>query len=111
MGTATAICTAAAVVTITDGAGAADTITAGAITVATTDPQGLRWTTAFVDPIAPTKASTGDMDGRADRRGQFSLQAVACQPSPISTAIRIRSEWFLAPSFCFSSEVVLATVL
>lgn len=33
------------------------------------------------------------------------------QPSSISTAIRIRSEWFLAPSFCLSSEVVLATVL
>ena len=30
---------------------------------------------------------------------------------PISTAIRIRSEWFLAPSFCLSREVVLATVL
>jgi hypothetical protein len=30
---------------------------------------------------------------------------------PISTAILIRSEWFLAPSFCFSRDVVLATVL
>lgn len=30
---------------------------------------------------------------------------------PISTAIRIRSEWFLAPSFCLSRDVVLATVL
>ena len=30
---------------------------------------------------------------------------------PISTAIRIRSEWFLAPSFCLSNDVVLATVL
>ena len=35
----------------------------------------------------------------------------AGQPIPISTAIRIRSEWFLAPSFCLSREVVLATVL
>ena len=34
-----------------------------------------------------------------------------CQPRPISTAIRIRSEWFFAPSFCLSKEVVLATVL
>ena len=30
---------------------------------------------------------------------------------PISTAILIRSEWFLAPSFCLSRDVVLATVL
>lgn len=30
---------------------------------------------------------------------------------PISTAIRIRSEWFFAPSFCLSRDVVLATVL
>ncbi len=33
------------------------------------------------------------------------------QLRPISTAIRMRSEWFLAPSFCLSSDVVLATVL
>ena len=33
------------------------------------------------------------------------------QSSPISTAIRIRSEWLFAPSFCLSNEVVLATVL
>lgn len=33
------------------------------------------------------------------------------QPRPISTAIRIKSEWFFALSFCFSREVVLATVL
>ena len=30
---------------------------------------------------------------------------------PISTAILIRSEWFLAPNFCLSRDVVLATVL
>ena len=49
---------------------------------------------------------------RRAARGQFapSRQAQA-QPIDISTAIRIRSEWFLAPSFCFKSEVVLATVL
>ncbi len=35
----------------------------------------------------------------------------AAQSIPISTAMRMRSEWFLAPSFCFSSDVVLATVL
>ena len=33
------------------------------------------------------------------------------QSIPISTAMRMRSEWFLAPSFCFSSDVVFATVL
>ena len=33
------------------------------------------------------------------------------QPIPISTAILIRSEWFFAPSFCLSRDVVLATVL
>ena len=58
----------------------------------------------------PDASNTGDMDGRADRRGLFDL-CRAGQPSSISTAIRIKSEWFLAPSFCFSSEVVLATVL
>ena len=41
--------------------------------------------------------------------GVWSLAEI--QPSPISTAIRIRSEWFLAPSFCLSRDVVLATVL
>ena len=65
----------------------------------------------FRRSIAPMNATTGGMDGRADRRGLFSWPVDAAQPSPISTAIRIRSEWFLAPSFCFSSEVVLATVL
>ena len=47
------------------------------------------------------------------RRGRFSsiCNAYRAQPNPISPAIRIRSEWFLAPSFCLSSEVVLATVL
>ncbi len=30
---------------------------------------------------------------------------------PISTAILIKSEWFFAPSFCLSRDVVLATVL
>lgn len=39
------------------------------------------------------------------------LRANERQPIPISTAILIRSEWFLAPSFCLSSDVVLATVL
>ena len=39
------------------------------------------------------------------------VRSLPCQFIPISTAIRIRSEWFLAPSFCLSREVVLATVL
>lgn len=42
---------------------------------------------------------------------RFRAGIAADYSSPISTAMRIRSEWFFAPSFCFSSEVVLATVL
>jgi hypothetical protein len=84
--------------------------TAGTVTV-TTDYAPFAGD-CFRRPIAPTKANTCDMDGRADRRDQFSFRSVeACQPRPISTAIRIRSEWFFAPSFCLSNEVVLATVL
>ena len=96
-------------VTIADGAAVADTIRAGAIIVAiNVNFAG----TCFHRSIAPMKTNTGDADGRADRRGLSGFwQSGAGQPSPISTAIRIRSEWFLAPSFCFSSEVVLATVL
>ena len=43
--------------------------------------------------------------------GITAITRVGCQPRAISTAMRIRSEWFFAPSFCFSSDVVLATVL
>jgi hypothetical protein len=65
-------------------------------------------------------------DSEMQRSGRSRLNGAACsvdpgdarrvspsggQPKPISTAMRIRSEWFLAPSFCLSSDVVLATVL
>jgi hypothetical protein len=43
--------------------------------------------------------------------GSAVIWTTDAQPNPISTAIRIRSEWFLAPSFCLSRDVVLATVL
>ncbi|MBA3651685.1 MAG: hypothetical protein H0W66_09455 [Chthoniobacterales bacterium] len=110
MDTATAVIWAAvAGAIITDGAAAADTIKAGAI-IATIDANFAGC--CFHRSIAPMKADTGDADGRAERRGLSGFwQSDAGQPSPISTAIRIRSEWFLAPSFCFSIEVVLATVL
>ena len=68
--------------------------------------------TLLSSSYCPDESNAGNVDGRADRRDQFSFSiAQACQPNPISTAIRIKSEWFLAPSFCLSSEVVLATVL
>ena len=111
MATATAIgrMHAAAGVTIMAGAGAAGTITAGAIIV-TTDTRSRRG--LLSSNHCPNESRRRDMDGRADRRGQsFPAVVAGRQPRPISTAIRIRSEWFLAPSFCFSSEVVLATVL
>src|SRR6266545_8166724 len=105
MGTATDIIWAA-------GAEAADIITAGTSTAAFTDARAFAGY-CFCRSIARTRANAGDMDGRANRRDQFSLfrGSDAGQPSPISTAIRIRSEWFFALSFCLSSEVVLATVL
>lgn len=99
---------AAAVAIMTDGAEAAGIITAGAITAI---DAGFCWR-RFRRSIARTKASAGDVDGRAKRRGQFNFSGLdASQLKRISTAIRIRSEWFLAPSFCLSSEVVFATVL
>ena len=103
-------CTAAAAVTIMDGAGAAGTITAGAIIV-TTDTRFLAGD-CFRRPIAPTKAGTCIWTVAPIGATSSVFRSVeACQPRSISTAIRIRSEWFLAPSFCLSSEVVLATVL
>ena len=109
MGTATDIIwAAAAVAIITDGVEAAGIIRAGAITAADAD---FRWR-GFRRSIAPTRADAGDMDGRAERRDQFNFSGFdAGHLKPISTAIRIRSEWFFAPSFCLSSDVVLATVL
>src|SRR6266536_4080400 len=119
------ICTAAGAATITDGTGAAATTTACADTTATT--RGLS-RAPHQKPLSPLHWP-GESDvqcrGRSRPTGAAGslwrsskeLQAwretslVRNQPNPISTAIRIRSEWFLAPSFCFSSEVVLATVL
>jgi hypothetical protein len=61
---------AGAAVIITAGAGAVDTITAGAIIVGSID---MRIPPVLLSSIiAPTKAHIGGMDGRADRRGQFS---------------------------------------
>ncbi len=51
---------------------------------------------------------------RPDRLQPRAARSGPCRDNqliPISTAIRIRSEWFLAPSFCLSRDVVLATVL
>jgi hypothetical protein len=104
---AKAICTKAAAVTIMDGDEAAGTITAGAIMVTTdyavfcgrllssshcpNESRHLQWM------VAPMGATSSFFE--------------VCQPRSISTAIRIRSEWFFALSFCLSNEVVLATVL
>ena len=63
--------------------------------------------------IARTTAVRSSTEPAASWSSRFSPwgQFLGCQFMPISTAIRIRSEWFLAPSFCLSNEVVLATVL
>jgi hypothetical protein len=50
-------------------------------------------------------ARTGDQGGRMRSRSGFDISPGS------STAMRIRSGWFFAPSFCLSSEVVLAAVL
>ena len=50
-------------------------------------------------PVRPFRAAPA---GAPQHPGQF---------IPISTAILIKSEWFLAPNFCLSRDVVLATVL
>ena len=105
---ATAICTAAAVVIIMDGAEAAGTITAGAI-IASIDTRWMLLSSSHC-PNESRHQRYG-RSRRAARPVQISRQSDAHQPRPISTAIRIRSEWFFAPSFCLSSEVVLATVL
>jgi hypothetical protein len=98
MGTATtAGDTAADAVTITDGTGAAVTITVGAIIAA-----GEAFAaSALVIPIARTiKRIAATRTVAPSRRGRFddssSIKSVIAsaggQPSPISTAIRIRSE-------------------
>ena len=107
MDMATAIWAAAAAATITAGEEAAATTTAG-VTIA--HQTGIR----FRHIIARTKANLAMNWPRPSAAVQF-LSGIGTesdrQPRPISTAIRIRSEWFLAPSFCFSSDVTLATVL
>ena len=105
---ATVICIAAAVVTIMDGAGAAGTITAGVI-IASTDTRWMLLSSSHC-PNESRHQRYGP-SRRAARPVQIFRQSDSCQPRPISTAIRIRSEWFFAPSFCLSSDVVLATVL
>jgi len=73
----------------------------------------LRWIRVR-HPIARAMRKCSGTNGSRPRGAAGSAGRERCtrlQPSSISTAIRIRSEWFLAPSFCLSSEVVLATVL
>ena len=94
--------------TITVGAGAAGTITAGVITVVTTEKLIRR---VLLSSIHCPDESRHRWYGRPRRQARPVQFPDAGQPNSISTAIRIKSEWFLAPSFCFSSEVVLATVL
>jgi hypothetical protein len=65
---------------------------------------------AFIDPLPRCKQHRRRGRSRQQAR-PVRLLAEAGQPRPISTAIRIKSEWFFAPSFCLSSEVMLATVL
>ena len=106
----TAVVTAGAV-TITDGTEAA--VTTNGVTIAA----GKAFVVfAFRHSHCPDDRRIAATRSVApSRRGRFSgsgaNDSAGAQPSPISTAIRIRSEWFLAPSFCLSSEVVLATVL
>lgn len=95
-------------VTTVVGAAVADTITAGVITVASTETL-IRL--VLLSSIHCPDESRQRRYGRSRPTGAASSISDTGQPSSISTAIRIRSEWFLAPSFCFSSEVVLATVL
>jgi hypothetical protein len=99
MGTATtAVDTAADAVTITDGTAAAVTITVGAIIAA-----GEAFAaSALVIPIARTiKRIAATRTVAPSRRGRFDdsssvikgvIASAGGQPSPISTAIRIRSE-------------------
>ena len=93
---ATAIWAAAAAVTTTDGAEAVVIITDGpgaAVTTstATTDKHSLDSLSSSHCPGDTRIAAAGT--GRAQGRGRFSLpDADVAQPSPISTAIRMRSE-------------------
>jgi hypothetical protein len=98
---------------ITDGEEAAGTITAGTIT-------GITRTSAFVIfARAKIDVSSAGLVAPHGAASSIWIRLVglvlpggsAAQPRPSSTAIRIRSEWFFAPSFCFSKDVRLATVL
>ena len=115
-GHGTVTCTIADAVTITVGIGAAATTSTG-ITAVTIISRVFA-VFAFVTHCPDDSANGSDANGRALKarpvRPALNWRAWSSgevQPSPISTAIRIRSEWFLAPSFCLSRDVVLATVL
>jgi hypothetical protein len=97
-------------VIITAGAEAAVTITDG---TAVADITGGGTGKAPLHLPSPETLTAATSTGRAlpARPVRLLLKTDSRQPRSISTAIRIRSEWFLAPSFCLSSEVVLATVL
>ena len=62
-------------------------------------------------PLPARKANCSGANGSRLLGAAGSANSEGVQRSPISTAIRIKSEWFLAPSFCLSRDVVLATVL
>jgi hypothetical protein len=109
MGTVMVIWATTAVgVIITDGEEATGTIT------------GITRTSTFVT-IARTKIDVSSAGLVAPHGAASSIRirlvglvlpgGSAPQPRPSSTAIRIRSEWFFAPSLCFSKDVRLATVL
>src|SRR5690242_16673721 len=117
MGMAMPTVTVADAVIITVGAEGAVIITAGTGAAVTTSGAGVQLrsirASAMLDLLgryaAAVKRRVAPFQGRG-RFGRYRFSG-CCQPRSISTAIRIRSEWFFAPSFCLSSEVVLATVL
>jgi hypothetical protein len=65
----------------------------------------------FVHALPDRKAITDPPSGVLAAPCAASSARATGQPIPIATAIRIRSEWLFAPSFCLRSDVVLATVL
>jgi len=67
-----------------------------------------RQSTAFVASIA---RRTRHLPTKKNWPHDCTFNSCKRQASSISTAIRTRSEWFFAPSFCLSRDVVLATVL
>ena len=117
MGMVTGIWAAADEVTITGGEEDAVTITVGieaAVTATIITEESLlhcRVTNCPDDARMKATRTGRALEARPVRPALNRRAVQGLQPSPISTAIRIRSEWFLAPSFCFSRDVVLATVL